>query len=89
MKTKPLADTVFEKTLAYQNKVLDNIKTFIGDRPFNSKKLDPKKLVGVVDSLTPEEMGQLVAEFGEHNVNWLIYQATRHRKNADGGMTNA
>jgi len=81
---KPFFDTVGEQVEAFASQVGDEIDSMIG-QPMDVRGVSGRELVTYVNSVTPQEMDMLVQEFGEKDMNYLIWQAYKAEKRLKNG----
>jgi len=72
MKENPF-DKVVDKTLSRMESVSDGLaKNFKGMKPFNKEPIKNRDLMNAYNSLTPQEMQQLVQTYGTDTINGFI-----------------
>jgi len=64
------------------NRVLGELETEFKDVKPIGNRFKPEEIMYAVDTLSQEDMGALVAEFGEDQINKLLYQV--HKWKTDG-----
>lgn len=87
---KGINDLILDKMITIQGNATNKIKEITkGQAPFAAEKITNEDKLRIVNGLSPDDMGQLIQEFGPEALNQLIFEAKSFemsRKKKLGGI---